>query len=95
MTEQEYQSLKNGDIVTQNSQYFLVCENIEDGFIDTEELSDIGKKSEFGFNHTNINYQYADIVYNQHIINAINSWLECNEEYEPYSYIKGFIDALE
>ena len=94
MTENEYSSLKKGDIVTKGEQYFVVFDTFDDNFIDTQELGDIGKENEFGFTHTNLNFNYTEIVSDTDVITAINKWLELDSsDVEPYSFIVGFKSA--
>lgn len=96
MNKEDFKYLKRGIVLTQRSQYFIVCDKIDDTFIDTQELSDIGKKHEFGFNHSNLNYKYSEIVTDEKVLNAIDEWLKIeNSDYEPYSFIAGYCIAKE
>lgn len=96
MTKEEFKELKRGSVITQNSRYFIVWDRIDDTFIDTQDLSDIGKKREFGFEHSNINYNYSDIVVDKKILDAIDEWLKIeNSDCEPYSFITGYCKAKE
>ena len=92
MTKESFNSLKKGDIISQNNQYYIVFEPIDEIFIDTQNLSDIGNKNEFGFIHSNINYKYAEIVTDKNVINAIQEWLNY-DDCEPYSFILGYCKA--
>ena len=95
MTEEEFKKLKKGSVITQNSKYFIVLDRIDDTFIDTQELSDIGKENEFGYEHSNINYNYSNIVIDEKILDAIDEWLKFDDsDYEPYSFIAGYRKAL-
>ena len=93
MTKESFNSLKKGDIISQNNQYYIVFEPIDEIFIDTQNLSDIGNKNEFGFIHSNINYKYAEIVIDKNVINAIQEWLNY-DDCEPYSFILGYCKAM-
>lgn len=93
MTKESFNSLKKGDIISQNNQYYIVFEPIDEIFIDTQNLSDIDNKNEFGFIHSNINYKYAEIVTDKNVLNAIQEWLNY-DDYEPYSFILGYCKAM-
>lgn len=96
MTKEEYNNLKRGDVITQNSQYFIVFDIFDNEFIDTQELNDIGVENEFGYTHTNINYKFSELVKDANVVKAIQIWLNKREEIlEPYSFIEGYCKVIE
>lgn len=96
MTKEEFENLKYGSVVELNRNYYIVFEQIDDQFIDTQCLKDVGRIDTIGHTHTKIIYEFANVVTDNHILDAINEWLKFEHgEYDPYSYIAGYCKAKE